>query len=191
MYDAIVRFAPVAAERSTLIERLGLAGAPFFVATVHRPYNADDGGALAAIVEAFGRLGRPIVFPVHPRTRGRIEALGLALPANVIAIEPVGYLDMLALLAGADLVLTDSGGLQKEACFAGTPCVTLRPETEWVETIEAGWNRLAWGSAEAILEAADRQAGARPAEPFSAYGAGDAAKRIAELLRVRGEVACA
>ncbi len=182
MYDALLTFAPLAQQRSKLIEQLGLAGKRFYLATIHRPYNADDRQALASVIEAFSRLELPIVFPIHPRTRNRLATLDLGLPANVLAVEPIGYLDMLAMLDAAEVVITDSGGLQKEACFAGTPCVTLRPETEWVETIAAGWNRLAWGSSDAILLALEAGVAAKPAEKFAAYGNGDAAQKIAALI---------
>lgn len=181
MYDALLRFAPVAERQSDALDRLGLRGQRFLLATIHRPYNVDDPKALAEIFRALAALDLPVLFPVHPRTLARIRAFGLDIPAGVRAVDPLGYLDMLALLHAAALVMTDSGGVQKEACFAETPCVTLRPETEWVETIEAGWNRLAWGCADAIVAAVEAQM-TPPAEPLHAYGDGHAAEKIAVRL---------
>jgi UDP-GlcNAc3NAcA epimerase len=134
-----------------------LSSKGYYLATVHRPYNTDDAAMMNIILEAFGSLDAPVVFPVHPRTLARISEFGIEVPPNVQAIPPVGYLDMLVLQRHACVILTDSGGVQKEACFAGTPCVTLRPETEWVETVESGWNMLAWGRSDAIVKAVSRQ----------------------------------
>ena len=181
MYDALVRFLPVAERHLDILDRLDISDRKFLLATLHRPYNVDDPKALGEIFKAFARLDLPVVFPVHPRTLASIAAFGMDLPAGVRAVEPVGYLDMLVLLHRAAMVLTDSGGVQKEACFAGTPCVTLRPETEWVETVEAGWNRLAWGDAEAILAAVEAQT-TPPDHPLLAYGDGRAAEAIATTL---------
>lgn len=185
MYDALLRFAPVAQEKSRVLDDLGLSGHRFFLATLHRPYNVDEPKVLAEIFVAFARIGVPVVFPVHPRTLARIRAFGVEAPGNVRTVEPLGYLDMLALLHAASLVMTDSGGVQKEACFAGTPCVTLRPETEWVETVEAGWNRLAWGRADDIVAAVEAQS-CPPAQPLRAYGDGHAAEKIAAVISSHG-----
>lgn len=184
MYDALLRFAPAAREKSRVLGGLGLSGQDFVLATLHRPYNVDEPNVLSEIFAAFAHIGRPVVFPVHPRTLARIRAFGLAAPGNVRTVEPLGYLDMLALLHAAALVMTDSGGVQKEACFAGTPCVTLRPETEWVETVETGWNRLAWGRADDIVAAVEAQS-RPPAQPLRAYGDGHAAEKIAAILSAR------
>ncbi|WP_337996566.1 non-hydrolyzing UDP-N-acetylglucosamine 2-epimerase [Oleispirillum naphthae] len=185
MYDALLRFAPAARESSRVLDDLGLSGQRFLLATLHRPYNVDEPKVLSEIFVAFARLALPVVFPAHPRTLARIRAFGLEVPGNVRTVEPLGYLDMLALLHAAGLVMTDSGGVQKEACFAGTPCVTLRPETEWVETVESGWNRLAWGRAEDIVAAVEAQS-RPPARPLRAYGDGHAAEKIAAVLAARG-----
>jgi UDP-GlcNAc3NAcA epimerase len=181
MFDAVRLFTPRAEARSDIMARLGLASKQFMLATIHRPYNTDDPAMLGMILRAFAAIGSPILFPVHPRTRAAMARFGLELPANLRAVEPVGYLDMLILQRHAQVIITDSGGVQKEACFAGTPCVTLRPETEWVETVQSGWNRLAWDSAEAIIAAVNDQAKARPA-PSRDYGDGNAADKIAAIL---------
>ncbi|MBI5477860.1 MAG: UDP-N-acetylglucosamine 2-epimerase, partial [Deltaproteobacteria bacterium] len=158
----------------------------FMVATVHRAENTDEPARLAAIVGAFGALARrlPLVVPLHPRTRAAMERAGLVAGPGVTLVDPVGPLDMAWLERHAALVLTDSGGVQKEAYFHRTPCVTMRTETEWVETVTAGWNRLADpGSAAAIVSAAGAALdGPPPSTTISEYGAGDAAGRIADLL---------
>jgi len=180
MVDALQTHGALAARHATLAGRLGLRPQGFALATIHRPYNTDDPARLTAILDALAGLQTPVVFPLHPRTRAALTHNGLALPANVIAMEPIGYLDMLALEQAAALILTDSGGVQKEAyCFA-VPCVTLRPETEWVETVEAGWNRLAWGDAAQVIEAAQRPWPTTPPAPL--FGDGHAAERIVRLL---------
>ena len=180
MVDALLAHGALAARHSTLARRLDLRPQGFALATIHRPYNTDDPTRLAVILSALAALQTPVVFPVHPRTRAALTRAGLSLPANVIALDPIGYLDMLALEQAAALILTDSGGVQKEAyCFA-VPCVTLRPETEWVETVEAGWNRLAWANAAQVIEAAQRPWPTTPPPPL--FGDGRAAARIVSLL---------
>lgn len=132
-YDAYLRFRAIAWQKSTILERLNLRSKDYYLATIHRA-----GANLPELIEKLNRLEATVIFPVHPGTKK-------SLPKNtgkLRLIEPVGYLDMLALEEGARLILTDSGGVQKEAYFTGVPCVTLRSETEWVETVKAGWNRL-------------------------------------------------
>ncbi|HEV2300256.1 MAG TPA: UDP-N-acetylglucosamine 2-epimerase (non-hydrolyzing), partial [Stellaceae bacterium] len=183
MYDAAL-FAAANARRSRVIERLGLEERQYAVATVHRAENTGERERLAEIVaflkEAAG--GRRVVFPLHPRTRAQIEAWRLDL-AGILVCEPLGYLDMHRLLASAAAVFTDSGGVQKEAYFHRVPCVTLRGETEWVETVEAGWNRL-WKGPEHL-----------PRREIAAYGDGRAAvaavERILDYLECRVKPASA
>jgi UDP-GlcNAc3NAcA epimerase len=157
MLDAMHAFAPVALERSRALERIGLVAGAYHVATLHRAENtpADRLGPLLATLAAVGSAARPVVLPLHPRTARVIRDAGLALPAGpgLRVVEPLGYLDMIALVARARLVLTDSGGLQKEAFFLGRPCVTLREETEWVETVSGGGNIVAGTDATSIREA--------------------------------------
>jgi UDP-GlcNAc3NAcA epimerase len=142
MYDAAL-FAAAASRRSQVLDRLGVAERGYSVATVHRAESTQNRETLGEIVAFLRRQasGRPVVFPVHPRTRKQISQWNLDL-GEVLICDPVGYLDMQRLLRSATAVFTDSGGLQKEAYFYRVPCVTLRSETEWVETVEAGWNRL-------------------------------------------------
>lgn len=145
MYDATRIATAVAAKQSHILERLSLTPGSYAVATVHRAANTDDAAALQRTLDFIAEEAtrRPVVFPVHPRTARAAAAAGLDLArTGAILTEPLGYLDICQLLHHADVVLTDSGGLQKEAYFHRVPCVTLRDETEWVETIECGWNRL-------------------------------------------------
>ncbi|MBN1661659.1 MAG: UDP-N-acetylglucosamine 2-epimerase (non-hydrolyzing) [Anaerolineae bacterium] len=177
-----------ASNRSNVLDRLGLGEGGYFVATVHRAENTDDDARLRGIVEALIEVDRPVVFPLHPRTRTRLAELGRAVEerlagSRVQLVEPVGYLDMVTLERAARLILTDSGGVQKEAYWLGVPCVTLRDETEWVETVELGWNRLAGASTGRILDAVGSFASgplnrARP----TLYGDGAAAGRIVRIL---------
>jgi UDP-N-acetylglucosamine 2-epimerase len=183
MYDAVRAFLPVAQSKSTILEDLGLASGGFYLATIHRNYNTDDPDALRRLVETLASLEHPVVFPAHPRTRARLEEQGGAAASGerLRLIDPVSYLDMLVLQAEAALVLTDSGGMQKEALFVATPCVTLRPETEWVETVEAGWNRLAGSDPQGIRDAIAAVEVA-PRSAVDVFGNGDAASRIVEEL---------
>jgi len=154
----------------------------YVLLTLHRAENVDVPDRLASILTGLA-VEMPVVFPVHPRTRAALGRSGTALPANVLAIEPVGYLEMVALEARALLIATDSGGVQKEAYLAGVPCVTLRSETEWTETVEAGWNRIADADptalAAALADPAFMDRG-RPRPPL--YGDAMASARIVAAL---------
>jgi UDP-N-acetylglucosamine 2-epimerase len=155
MYDAVLTFGKIARERSTILRELGLERKGYLLATLHRPYNTDVPASLTNIITALREIDEPIVFPVHPRTRQRLADLKGAARISadwnqIHLIDPVGYLDMLMLEENARLVLTDSGGIQKEAYFFGVPCLTLRPETEWIETVESGWNTLVGADREQI-----------------------------------------
>lgn len=163
-----------------ILNRLGLSPKSYVLATVHRSENTDDAARLSRIVHAFNSLDEPVVFPVHPRARRVIDGSDCRLKPHVHAIDPVGYIDMVTLTASARIVLTDSGGLQKEAYWLGVPCLTMREETEWVETVDAGWNTLVGSDAARIVRAVRTcaPAGARPA----LYGDGRAASRCVELL---------
>jgi len=188
MLDSSLHFARMALERSRLMRELGLEENGFFLATIHRDFNADSPERLHALLAALeacaGLHGMPVVLPLHPRTRQRLaETYGKPTgPKQLRIIDPVGYLDMIALERNARLVLTDSGGVQKEAYFFGKPCVVLRRETEWTELIDHGQAVLADADQGSILEAVDRflAAGVPACPPL--YGDGHAADRIAELL---------
>lgn len=148
----------------------------FVLVTVHRPRNADDPQRLQSILDGIAAAGRQAVWPVHPRVRPRLAEV--EVPESFTLLPPVGYLAMLTLMAEAYRVATDSGGVQKEALWLGTPCVTLREETEWVETLAGGWNRLVGADAGAIA----RALGSRPSGPAPEFGGEGAAQRIAEVL---------
>jgi UDP-GlcNAc3NAcA epimerase len=179
MADATLKLAPLARERSPILARLALEPRRFAVATVHREANTAQ-PRLGRIVDGLGRTGEPIVFPVHPRTRAVLDREEIDLPPNVRAVEPLGYLDFAALASQARVILTDSGGLQKEAYWYGVPCVTMRPSTEWAATVEVGANVLVDDDPERIASAA-REA-RMPEERPQLYGAGRASERIAEAL---------
>jgi UDP-GlcNAc3NAcA epimerase len=186
MKDAALHFVAVAEPRTTLPDELGVAKGEYILATVHRAENTDDPARLVAIMDALVRVGRSrsVVLPLHPRTRAALDAAGMLeyVSRGCVVTEPVGYLEMLILEKNAALVVTDSGGVQKEAFFFEVPCVTVRDETEWTELVELGWNRLAPPvSADAVAAAVDEQTGRR-GEDTSLFGAGDAADRIAHLL---------
>jgi UDP-N-acetylglucosamine 2-epimerase len=167
-------------QRPETIARLGVAKGSHLLATVHRSENTDDPSRLAHILDAFNALEERLVFPVHPRTRKAMAALRRPVAAHVELIDPVGYLEMVALTDSARVVLTDSGGLQKEAYWLGVPCVTLRSETEWVETVEAGWNTLAGTDSTSILDAVRSRV--PPRVHPSLYGRGRAADAcVAEI----------
>jgi UDP-N-acetylglucosamine 2-epimerase (non-hydrolysing) len=144
MADALAYNRDIAQKKSRILETLVLTGKAYYVLTVHRASNTDSRENLTSIIRAIGEAGVPVVFPVHPRTRKYLQEYGLlkSLPANIQLIEPLGYLDMIRLMGSAQKILTDSGGMQKEALMLGVPCITLRENTEWVETVEAGWNVL-------------------------------------------------
>ncbi|MEQ1726963.1 MAG: UDP-N-acetylglucosamine 2-epimerase (non-hydrolyzing) [Vicinamibacterales bacterium] len=180
MAEALAMAMPVARSRSTILAEAGVRDGAYILATVHRAENTDDPSRLRAIVDALNALTEPVVLPLHPRARKAIEAAGVVLASHVRAIGPVGYMDMVRLLTGARLVMTDSGGLQKEAYWAGVPCVTLRDETEWVETTECGWNVLVGASSERIIDAARTFAPAACRPPL--YGGPGVAATCVSIL---------
>jgi UDP-N-acetylglucosamine 2-epimerase len=180
MYDACLRFGRLAATRSRILQQLGLQRSAYLLSTLHRPYNVDSPQRLRSILRAFGRTAEPIVLPQHPRLQLRIREHAIAVPDNVKLIDPVGYLDMALLEQHARLILTDSGGVQKEAYFYGVPCLTLRPETEWRETVAAGWNRLVDADEEAIAAATRERFW--PEQRPDLFGDGRSAQRLVALL---------
>ncbi len=153
MYEAVLQSLKLAEQQSDVFARLSIRPKSYLLTTVHRAENTDNPQRLGAIVAALNSIQEPIVFPVHPRTQAVLKQGGHTLGKHIQAVPPAGYFDMLVLQSNARLLLTDSGGMQKEAYCLGTPCVTLRDETEWVETLEAGWNTLVGADPRAILHA--------------------------------------
>jgi UDP-N-acetylglucosamine 2-epimerase len=176
MADASLQFAPIARERSDILGRLGVEARSYVVATIHREANVEP-ARLGRIVDGLSRIPEPVLFPAHPRTRGRIDDI----PANVRLLDPLGYLDMAALASQARVIVTDSGGLQKEAYWYGVPCVTARPSTEWVDTVETGANVLV--DDDPALLAAAVAAARMPEERPPLYGDGNASAKVAAALR--------
>lgn len=189
MLDAVLSFKQVANKRSQILRKLGLARGNFILFTVHRAENTDSEENMFHIFELLAKMQQPIVFPMHPRTRSRLMQISslrsllkkISQASNVMISDPVSYLDMLALESQAQVVVTDSGGVQKEAYFLGVPCMTLRNETEWVETLEGGWNRLVdvkSGEALPLLDSLWNKNGVYPSSPrrLDLFGAGQAAE---------------
>lgn len=170
-----------------MLDRLGVKAGEYFLATVHRAATSDDPERLAAVIRAFSRVDKPVVWAVHPRTDKNIDACGLRglldAAGNIIAVPPLAYTETAGLLKHAAGLLTDSGGMQKEAYFHGVPCVTLRDETEWTETVDLGWNRLVGTDEDAIVSAARDLP--RPAARPAVYGDGHTADAIVRVLERR------
>jgi UDP-N-acetylglucosamine 2-epimerase (non-hydrolysing)/UDP-GlcNAc3NAcA epimerase len=180
MADVSLAFRDIAEEHSTTLDELGLDPGSYLVVTAHRAGNVDRRERLEQLAELLAALPGPVVFPVHPRTRARLEEAGLTdRLGGVRLLAPLGYLDFLKLARHARAVLTDSGGVQKEAYLLGVPCVTLRDTTEWVETVDAGWNTLVDLDPAAALAALERRP---PEERPELYGGGHAAERVCEVL---------
>lgn len=175
MFDVVRFYAEKLAANS-----FGLDG-PFALMTAHRAENTDDPIRLAGLAEGVGRIGLQVLFPVHPRTKNALEKFGVALPPNVTAIDPLSYKETLAAIKASQLILTDSGGLQKEAFYMGRPCVTLRDETEWIELVEIGVNRLAGCDPDKIATAALALLNT-PLSEATPYGDGDAAGSLLEIV---------
>lgn len=170
----------IQAQPPAILEGLELKRRGYLLVTSHRSENTDDLTRLAGILNAINSLDEPVVFPVHPRTRKVIQQAGCRIAPQVRVVDPVGYLEMVALSESARMILTDSGGLQKEAYWLRVPCLTLRDQTEWVETVEAGWNRLVGADSDKIL-AAVRSFAPNGTHPVL-YGNGTAAAQCVERL---------
>jgi UDP-N-acetylglucosamine 2-epimerase (non-hydrolysing)/UDP-GlcNAc3NAcA epimerase len=181
MVDVADLFRPKARENTAILERYGLQPGAFVVCTTHRAANVDDPARLRRLVDLLLAVPYPVVLPLHPRTNARLQDNGWyeELAAGVTLTPPLGYLDFTALLVHAHAALTDSGGVQKEAFLARTRCVTMRDTTEWVETVESGWNVLVDLDRDAAVAALDRPL---PAEHPQPYGDGRAAERVVDAL---------
>jgi UDP-GlcNAc3NAcA epimerase len=180
MYDAVLHSTAIVDSKSRILGSLDLEPRSYLLVTIHRPGNTDNPQNLSNILEAINEIDEKIVFPAHPRTSQAIDQIDCPLSSTVKLMEPVSYLDMLSLERNARMILTDSGGVQKEAYLFGVPCITLRQETEWVETVEAGWNVLVGASKEKIIRAIKEfhPEGKRP----EIFGDGMASQKIAHHL---------
>lgn len=177
MFDALLTFSEIAEQRYELNEIIPFAAGEYYLATVHRPSNTDVDEHLTNILEAFNSLDKPVVWPIHPRLDHKISTTDI--PDNIFAMEPVSYFQMLILLNNCRRVLTDSGGLQKEAYWMQKPCITLRKETEWVETLEGNWNILTGPDRNKITEAANLDP---TTEWKPLYGDGNASGKISDII---------
>lgn len=186
MADALHFAASRTSTLSEALARLKLPPQGYLLATVHRAENTDDGQRLQNILSAFAALGETVVFPAHPRTRKFLREVGYHTPENVKLIDPLGYFDVIALERSARLILTDSGGMQKEAYWLKVPCITLRDETEWIETVELGWNILTGADRDRIIEAV--RAFKAPSHHPPLYGDGKAAARCLRALLDRQSI---
>lgn len=182
MYDAVLFYKQKVSEKSTILNYLEIADQSFTLATVHRAENTDDINRLKAICESLNHIHKSskVILPLHPRTKAILQKNNIQL--DFTPIEPVGYFDMLALLDGCDLVLTDSGGLQKEAYFYSKYCITLRDQTEWVELVNAGVNSIVGAHQEKIIDTYEKVKGQKLNSSIELYGNGTAAHQIAQRL---------
>jgi UDP-GlcNAc3NAcA epimerase len=179
MYDA-AQFYRGLARRPEWFATLGLTEGDFVLATVHRAENTDDPARLAGIFAGLSRSELPVVLPLHPRTRARLDAAGITPAANIHLVPPVGYLEMVWLEAACRMIASDSGGVQKEAYFHNRRCVIFSDETGWVELVEAGWNTIAGADPDRIAAALAEPA--PPGEATPLYGAGDAAEKVVDFV---------
>ena len=181
MYDAFLMLSQFARERSSILKQVKVAAGEYYLLTLHRAENTDDPQCLKAILNTLDQAAKPVIFPLHPRTKAKLAEYGIAADFKTLRLlEPVGYFDMLQLELNAAAILTDSGGVQKEAYMAKVPCITLREETEWVETVQVYWNRLAGAEPDAIREALKLDWVGKDYPDL--FGDGFAAKRIANIL---------
>ena len=152
MYDSLLYYGKIAEQKSRILKNLKLRQKEYILLTLHRPYNVDNIHKLQNIFSALKQTKKIIVLPVHPRSRKMIERTNTIIPENISIIEPLGYLDFIFLQKHSEKIITDSGGIQKEAYLNGIPCITIRPETEWIETVEAGWNVLVGDKKDQLIE---------------------------------------
>lgn len=186
MYDVALQFAEIAEKKSSILTRLNLLNKPYILATCHRAENTNDSQRLKGVLTALNLMAKTkhVVFPIHPRTKQMISRYGFNdYLEKLIVIEPVSYFDMIILEKNSNLIVTDSGGIQKEAFFFRIPCITIRDETEWIETVNAGWNEVAGTSVEKITQSFERIHVRKPKDCMP-FGNGQAALSVInEILR--------
>ncbi|WP_106498260.1 non-hydrolyzing UDP-N-acetylglucosamine 2-epimerase [Lentibacillus sp. Marseille-P4043] len=184
MYDAVLRFKHHALQQSTIIEALSLTEVDYYLATIHRAENTDSPERLKSILNAFQQLDMEVILPLHPRTERKINQFGLTefiSSSPIKIVEPLHYFDMLAVASQAKAILTDSGGVQKEAYMLQVPCMTLRDETEWVETIRSGWNHLVGADSQLIVDTV--KSFQVPKQYPQLFGDGNTSKTIIDILK--------
>ena len=180
MYDSLLYYGKIAEQKSRILKNLKLKQKEYILLTLHRPYNVDNIQKLQNIFSALKQTKRFIVLPVHPRTCKMIESTNTIIPENISIIEPLGYLDFIFLQKHSEKIITDSGGIQKEAYLNGIPCITIRPETEWIETVKAGWNVLVGDKKDQLIENCLHF---KPSHNRPRYfGDGDSSKKIISIL---------
>lgn len=182
MYDALINNIKIAEKKSNILKKLKLKKKDYLLATVHRPSNTDDKLNLSNILEGFSKINEKIVFPIHPRTKKFIEKHNLKnkIGKNILIIKPVGYLDFIMLEKNASKILTDSGGIQKESYMLKVPCITLRENTEWVETVKDGWNILVGANKQKIVDAVHNFFPEKKQKNY--FGDGNASRKIKNIL---------
>ncbi|HDK7138398.1 TPA: UDP-N-acetylglucosamine 2-epimerase (non-hydrolyzing) [Clostridium botulinum] len=180
MFDAVLHFKKLAEKKESILDKISIKSGEYILTTIHRAENTNDINRLKNIIEALNESGKSIVLPLHPRTKKYIEDYNLQLNDNIKLIEPVGYLDMITLEMNSQKIVTDSGGVQKEAFFMEKPCVTMRDETEWVETVENGWNIIVGTNKEKILNAIVKFKPEK--EQQEIFGNGHAAEKILDII---------
>jgi UDP-N-acetylglucosamine 2-epimerase len=185
MLDALLYAQPIARAKSRILEELNITPQKYVLATIHRAMNTDEPERLKQIMEAFNQVGEIIILPVHPRTRKTLASINIQIEEHIHMIEPVGYFDMLCLEENARLIATDSGGVQREAYYMKIPCLTLRDESEWGETIKTGWNRLVGAEKEQIVK--NWFSFKPPSKHPSIYGDGNAAQKIVNIINLAAE----
>lgn len=181
MFDGILHFKKIAQEKSTILSSLNVAEKEFILCTIHRAENTNDINRLKAIFNALNASEEKIILPLHPRTLKYVTDYGITISEHVRIIEPIGYLDMVRLESAAKKILTDSGGVQKEAFFLGVPCITMRDETEWVETVENGWNCIVGANEDKIKDAILNFHPESPRKDY--FGQGDAVEKMIEIIK--------
>nr|WP_319377183.1 UDP-N-acetylglucosamine 2-epimerase (non-hydrolyzing) [uncultured Methanoregula sp.] len=180
MLDSISFYQKLIRTNPRIAEELSLQDGQYHLLTLHREANTDDRKRLANILSAISEMPLPVIFPIHPRTRQRIKDFNLSLPENIVTIPPQGYFEFLRLMSHSGKFLTDSGGAQKQAYFLSKPCITLRPNTEWMETVETGWNILVDDDKEKIIDAASNFSPSG-APDLSLFGNGESSRKMIDL----------
>ena len=184
MFDAVLHFGGVAERSSNIVQKLGLEKEEYILTTIHRAENTNNISRLRNIIEALNSCGKKVVLPLHPRTKKYIKDYGLTFNSNIRVINPIGYLDMLSLEKKCKKILTDSGGVQKEAFFMHKPCVTMRDETEWVETVENDWNRVVGTDKDKIINAIINFEPKLPQKDI--FGDGKSSEKICDIIQTIG-----